>query len=111
MTTKKIIKLSKAINAHGDGINEIELSEPTGKQVVDIGLPYSMNSYGDISINMKLVGRYISALGNIPPSAVAQMNPSDLNDAAWVIAGFFMAEKKEEQEEPEETQKSESDSL
>ncbi len=106
MTDKNVMQLSKPITAHGEEITEIEFSEPTGKQVIEIGLPYSMSSDSDISLKMALVCRYITALGKIPPSAVAQMSPPDLNSAAWVVAGFFIGEEKEAR-----TPKSESESL
>lgn len=88
--SNKIIVLSAAIQAHGEMVSELSLNKPTGEQVCRLGLPYTMTSEGEISINMKKVKGYLVELCSIPASAVEQIDPADLNRAAWDVAGFFL---------------------
>lgn len=91
MTDKTgVIPLSKPIPAHGETLEELEIGQPTGEQVCNFGLPYTMSQDMEVSINMKVVKRYIMALAKIPSSSVDQLTPSDLNTIAWAIAGFFL---------------------
>ncbi|WP_127958099.1 phage tail assembly protein [Serratia microhaemolytica] len=84
------LTLSKAIMAHGEEITEIELREPTGKDVRDLGYPYQLNADESVRLISGVVCKYLSTLGGIPPSAVDAMSPSDLNTGGWLIAGFFL---------------------
>lgn len=86
----KIITLSAPIQAHGEPIAKLELKKPTGEQVCRLGLPYTMTPEGEVSINMKKVKGYLIELCAIPASAVEQIEPADLNNAAWDVAGFFL---------------------
>lgn len=88
--SKKVIVLSAPIQAHGEPVSELSLSKPTGEQVCRLGLPYTMTPEGEISINMKKVKGYLIELCSIPASAVEQIEPADLNKAAWDVAGFFL---------------------
>lgn len=86
----KVIKLSAPIEAHGETISELNLATPTGDQVCRIGMPYSVSEDGDANLNMKKVKSYLVELCGIPASSVDKMSPSDLNSAAWGVAGFFL---------------------
>ncbi|GAB5992926.1 phage tail assembly protein [Aeromonas enteropelogenes] len=86
----KEITLSDPIQAHGESLTKLELKKPTGEQVCRLGLPYTMTPEGEISINMKKVKGYLIELCAIPASAVEQIEPADLNNAAWDVAGFFL---------------------
>lgn len=86
----KEITLSATIQAHGESLDKLELKKPTGEQVCRLGLPYTMTPEGEISINMKKVKGYLIELCAIPASAVEQIEPADLNNAAWDVAGFFL---------------------
>lgn len=83
-------KLEVSVEAHGEQISELSLDRPTGEQVGRIGLPYI--AAGDApDFKMAVVMKYISVLGKVPMSTVNQLDPSDLNDLAWVVCGFFLA--------------------
>jgi len=86
----KVITLSAPIQAHGEPVAKLELKKPTGEQVCRLGLPYTMTPDGEVSINMKKVKGYLIELCAIPASAVEQIDPADLNTAAWDVAGFFL---------------------
>ena len=42
----KELELSNPVNAHGETISVLEINEPTGKDVRELGYPYQMNSAG-----------------------------------------------------------------
>ncbi|WP_421205459.1 phage tail assembly protein [Aeromonas enteropelogenes] len=88
--SNKVIPLSVPIQAHGEPLTKLEPKKPNGDQVCRLGLPYTMTSDGEVSINMKKVKSYLIELCAIPASSVEEMDPADLNNAAWVIAGFFL---------------------
>lgn len=88
--SNKVIDLSSTIQAHGEQVAKLELKKPTGEQVCRLGLPYTMTPDGEVSINMKKVKGYLIELCAIPASAVEQIDPADLNKAAWDVAGFFL---------------------
>ncbi|MDP3088869.1 MAG: phage tail assembly protein [Methylotenera sp.] len=86
------ITLTKSITAHGEPITEIELREPTGREVQDIGFPYLVLMNDDteaIQIQAKAVGKYVSKLAGIPPSSVDQMSAADLSACTGVVMSFF----------------------
>lgn len=90
------VTLTKPITAHGQEISGIELREPTGQEIIDIGFPYLIMP-GDadepaIEIRTKVIGKYISKLGNIPPSSVGQLSGPDISALMGVVMGFFGVE-------------------
>ncbi|WP_413722696.1 phage tail assembly protein [Sodalis sp. RH24] len=85
-----ILELTTPISAHGEEISQIDLRDPTGKDVREIGYPYQMNPDESVKLLAGVVAKYIARLGNVPPSSVDTMSPSDLNTAGWMVAGFFL---------------------
>lgn len=87
------VTLSKPIKAHGEEVCELELTEPTAKDVMELGYPYLMvpNDEGDTGIELrpKVAGRYISRLAKIPMSSVEQMAIADLQQLQGTVMGFF----------------------
>lgn len=88
-----IYSLNKPITAHGEEINQLTLREPTGQEIFDIGFPYLIVIGDDdeqaMRIQVKTVGKYISKLAAIPPSAVGMLSPNDISQLAGVVLGFF----------------------
>lgn len=84
------LQLTKPITAHGETVHVLELAEPTGKDVRELGYPYQMNQDESIKLLSGVVSKYIVRLANVPQSSVDQMSPADLNAAAWMVAGFFL---------------------
>ncbi|WP_318358053.1 phage tail assembly protein [Enterobacter sp.] len=84
------LQLTKPIQAHGETIHVLELRDPTGKDVRELGFPYQLNQDESVKLLAHVVAKYISQLGGIPPSSVDDMSPADLNAAGWVVARFFL---------------------
>ncbi|MDA8498779.1 phage tail assembly protein [Citrobacter sp. Igbk 17] len=86
----KEIKLSKSVRAHGDELYVLELREPTGKDVRELGFPYTASGDAGVKMDAGVIAKYISRLAGVPPSSVDEMQPSDLNTISWEIVGFFL---------------------
>lgn len=102
------VPLSKPINAHGESVIELELREPGGEDLMDIGYPYivvqSDTGGQGVELRPKVVARYVSKLAQIPMSSVKQIGLADLQKLQGVVMGFFG------QEEAGTTSATESDS-
>lgn len=86
----KEIKLTKSIRAHAEDVHVLELREPTGKDVRELGFPHTLTGDAGVKLDAGVVAKYISRLANIPLSSVDDMSPADLNTISWDIAGFFL---------------------
>lgn len=82
--------LKKPVMAHGEEVTEITLREPTGEDIHKHGFPFTVDNEGRVILIGNKVIDYIGVLGQIPPSAAKSMGASDINDASWIIAGFFL---------------------
>lgn len=86
----KELELSTPVTAHGESVSVLEFNEPTGKDVRELGYPYQMNQDESIKLQAHIIAKYIVKLAGVPLSTVDQMSPSDLNNAGWLVAGFFL---------------------
>lgn len=86
----KEIKLSKSVRAHGDELHVLELREPTGKDVRELGFPYTASGDAGVKMDAGVIAKYVSRLAGVPSSSVDEMQPSDLNTISWEIVGFFL---------------------
>lgn len=84
------LALAKPIPAHGETLHVLEFSDPTGRDVRELGFPYQMNQDESIKLQAHIVARYVSRLAKVPLSSVDEMSPADLNAAGWLVAGFFL---------------------
>lgn len=95
MSEKTVFTLSKPIKVGDEDLAQIELREPTGADLDDLGYPYLvMVGEGEgerIELRPKVAGRYISRLAGIPPSAVAKISLADRQRLQGVVMGFFGA--------------------
>lgn len=87
------VKLSQAIKAHGDEIDEITLREPTTKDVIEMGLP-TLIVLGDdgktgIELRQAVLARYISRLAAIPMGSVEALTLKDHSACTAAVMGFF----------------------
>ncbi|MCX2709059.1 phage tail assembly protein [Pseudomonas sp. DCB_BG] len=88
---KEVIELSAPIQAHGLEVNTLELRRPTVAEVRKLkALPYKIDAEDAVSLDMDVAAKYIALCAHIPPSSVDQLDISDLNKAAWVVARFFL---------------------
>lgn len=93
MSEKTVFKLGRPIEAHGEQVTELQLREPAGQDLLDLGYPYLV-TLGDgegerIELRPKVMAKYVSRLAAIPPSAVAQISLPDLQQLQGVVMGFF----------------------
>lgn len=86
----KEIKLSKPVRAHGEDIHILEIREPTGKDVRELGFPYTTTGDAGVKLDAGVVAKYVSRLAGVPPSSVDEMSPADLNNLSWEVASFFL---------------------
>jgi hypothetical protein len=87
-----IVTLSKPITAHGEETQELDLREPTAKDVMELGYPYLVVQGDDgqgVELRPKVVGRYVVRLAKIPMSSVEQLAIADLSALQATIMGFF----------------------
>lgn len=89
-----LIKLSKAITAHGDEVSEITLREPTTKDIIELGLPTLIIPGDDgqstgVEIRQKVVARYVSRLAAIPMGSVEALSVKDFSLCTAAVMGFF----------------------
>lgn len=91
-----IIKLTKPITAHDESVQEIDLREPTGREIIEIGFPFlvivSDDDTSAMQIQTKTVAKYISVLGKIPPSSVHELCGADISALMGVVMSFFGVE-------------------
>ncbi|MCO7594273.1 MULTISPECIES: phage tail assembly protein [Pseudomonas] len=88
---KEVVKLSVPIQAHGEEVAELEVRRPTVQEVRNIkALPYKMDKDEAVTLDMDVAAKYIAVCAAIPSSSVNQLDLSDLNNLAWIVAGFFL---------------------
>ncbi len=93
MSGKTVFTLSKPIKIGDEEVAQIEMREPVGQDLLDIGYPYLV-TLGDgegerIELRPKVMAKYVSRLAAIPPSSVAQIAIADLQQLQGVVMGFF----------------------
>lgn len=85
--------LSKPIKAHGEELLELELAEPTSKDVRELGYPFSAmpNASGEADLKLfpDIGAKYISRLAKVPMSSVDQLAPGDFLLLHTELCGFF----------------------
>lgn len=84
------ISLSVPIPVMGDTVKEITLRRPTGRDLMELGMPVIFDASGAMVHNYAIVGAMINRLGNIPPGSVEKMDSQDIVKAALKMTGFFM---------------------
>ncbi|QIM43933.1 phage tail assembly protein [Leclercia adecarboxylata] len=92
----KEIQLTTAVRAHGEDLFVLELREPTGKDVRELGFPYVTTGDAGIKLDAGVIAKYVSRLAGIPLSSVDAMSPADLNSISWDVAGFFLGASAQE---------------
>lgn len=94
MDTVKV-PLSKPIKAYDEDLKELSLRKPTGTEIRTIGFPFKMEiTKAGTQIqhfNLEVVAAYAAALGNVPPSSIDQIEPSDWPMLAGMVSTFFGA--------------------
>ena len=91
------IHLSKPIEIKGQQIAEITLRDLTGRDALQIGLPYlllSMKADGLVAFEFRpsVLVRYISRLAGIPADCVPLLSVCDLGQCHAFVQSFFNTE-------------------
>jgi hypothetical protein len=92
------VNLSKAIKAHGEEVEVLELREPTVEDTMEVGTPFLIIAGDDeqkIEIRNKVVAKYISLLAKVPMSSVKQLTIPDFQLAQAAVLSFFGKEASE----------------
>lgn len=77
----------------GEPVTELTFRKPRGGDIIKCGNPVRFTPFGDasdISFDETKLGRMLSALSGIPLPMIERMDPNDLMECAWGIAGFFI---------------------
>jgi hypothetical protein len=90
------IKLSTPVEAHGKTVDTLTFRKPMGRDIRECGSPQyrsvdeSAPTLMRIETNAGAMAKYISRLGNIPPSSVDRLSAADWLSCAGAVLGFFM---------------------
>lgn len=83
--------LSTPVRAHGDELTVLNIQRPSAAQARKIGrLPYKVDETGKASPDLDAVADYLVVCAGVPLSTIDQLELSDFNQLAWMMAGFFM---------------------
>lgn len=87
------MQLTKAIQAHGKEIKELEFREPNGGDVAACGFPFKFTVNDDgtqtITPEAAAITQLISRLGNIPLSSARALSFGDWMSAMGAVFDFF----------------------
>ena len=87
------ISLRKSIIANGDEVTSLTFREPTAADIERVGNPVTIDPFVipyKITFDTKVMTQMMSVLATVPPSSIRLMHPKDWNNAAWLIADFFI---------------------
>lgn len=93
MSDDLLFRLSKPITVHGKELTEIQFREPTGMDIIHVGVPVKLDMASDppkVEHDTRRMSEMIARLGDVPPSSQAQMDPQDWMGVAWLLSPFFM---------------------
>lgn len=95
------IPLKKSVEAHGRTIDVLQLAEPSGKLVVELGEPFVLMGSGGGGIKElpAVTISYIVKLAKIPRSAAEALLPGDRKAAFLALLPFLMPSDPEETEQ------------
>src|SRR5262245_13251011 len=80
-------------DGNGGKTTQIVLREPTAGDIERIGNPVLIELYEarpKIEFDTRIMTAMLAHLASVPPSSIRMMHPKDWNNAAWMVANFFM---------------------
>lgn len=89
------MKLTVPVKFGEEEITELNFKRPSGKQIREVGFPFSLDNEGSMSMKSNICMKYISLCASIPMSVVEKMDPVDLMTASGEIVGFFGTREQE----------------
>lgn len=88
-------KLTKPIMILGKEVSELNIKEPTGKDVRECGFPFetsTQNKKSRMSFDSEVMGLYIERLCDVPAGSIDRMSTSDFMDLGLMIVNFLKGE-------------------
>ena len=85
--------LSKPILAYGKEISVLEMSRPTGADLVRVGNPVIFTPFTDpprVEHDIAKVIAMVARLAKVPSPSLEALDSEDLIGLAWAISPFFM---------------------
>lgn len=93
MSEPLVVPLTKPIQAHAKEVTSLTFREPMPDDLMQYGSPVLMipSAEGDMGIEVrpKVIGKYISVLGNIPMSSVKEMSVADFLACQGALLPFL----------------------
>lgn len=87
------MNLATPVDNGEEEITEITLREPLGEDIQKVGFPFLIipgdGDESTIDLRPKVIAKYISLLGGIPPSVVGKLSAADFTDLMGEVMGFF----------------------
>ena len=77
------IKLKEAVEAHGNPVKELELREPTAKDLMSIAMP-------DEERTMEGALQLAAKLANVPPSTIESLGRVDAMEVMKVVNPLYL---------------------
>lgn len=89
-----VIPLANPIRAFDEEISEVRFRAPTGKDLIELGNPVSVNVYADdpiqtVKVDWAIMGRMMARLSGLPLSTIEAMAPNVLTKAATELSPAF----------------------
>ena len=88
------LPLSEAVNSYGDMISELLLSPPKGKDILECGYPWSLETNARTggtteSVNVPAIRLLLSRMAGVPESTIDQLHAVDFYQAVEAVRFFF----------------------
>lgn len=82
--------LRKSIQAHGETVSKLTIREPSGEDLIEVGVIFTVGKEGEVQTDAKRFCTMLSRLAAIPESSVKKIHPKDLVVLSWMLTSFFM---------------------
>ena len=80
---------TKDVKAHGEIITVLNLPEPNGELIMELGLPFLVHAEGQMELRPKVAGAYAFRLGKVPLSTIKSLNAPDILAVQAAVMSFF----------------------
>lgn len=81
--------LSQPVMHGNTEITELTFREPTAKDVIQLGLPFTLNAELLSEPVPAVCAKYVSRLAGIPPSVVEKLPLIDYTQMLYLVVSFF----------------------
>ena len=94
----RTLSLTHPVSLGGQSYSQLEFRDMTGGILMDCGMPIRIKSKSDMTdgeeeneqiVDMKVIGKLVSELAQVPLQVVRRLKPVDLLAATEVVMSFF----------------------